>query len=567
MSKVDPTRTKTLRGKFSRDLRKRFKRMRKRLKELFVDNDILGEKRSTTTSFQQIFNTGEWRFLSDDNKLAEFEEWLQKETGLQIIPEEDRFWEDYVQQGYEKGAGRAFEQVNKRARAIAEGSAVQFLEGKKSQFLVSMISAPETVEKVKLLASRTLSDIQGVIDDMRARLKRELTDGLVQGDNPKTMARKMRDILDPTKKNNVAFRAERIARTEIIRAHSEGQLDAMERMGVKEVGVQVEFKTAGDDRVCAKCAGLDGEIFKIDKAHGIIPVHPLCRCAFLPHIPRGRSEEQPQQTEEEKLEEEKKDLFSDPQVQQLMAQYEHAADKITFVPSKSAVQRWKTKRNKAALELHKLGVSVDDKGFWTKGAKEIPKTLKKTPKTKRADQVKSKPIVTNYKTERKDWKKNLTDEEKAGIQYWSESVYTVGDVRHLQAGNTGSMQTGRTSEAKAFLKAVDKSPKFKGLVHRGQDLDDLSKVKVGKDFSFGVSVSASKDVEVGEEFATMASDVSKNATQFSIRLKGKAGVDISDLVLEEYLDQEEVFIDTAANFVVKSKRKLGDITHIELEEK
>ena len=48
------------------------------------------------------------------------------------------------------------------------------------------------------------------------------------------------------------------------------------------VVVQGELQTAGDDRVCSRCAELQGQVFTLDKIEGMIPVHPQCRCIALP---------------------------------------------------------------------------------------------------------------------------------------------------------------------------------------------------------------------------------------------------------------------------------------------
>jgi intein/homing endonuclease len=46
------------------------------------------------------------------------------------------------------------------------------------------------------------------------------------------------------------------------------------------VSIKSEFVTAGDDRVCSQCEALEAQIFTIEEAQGIIPVHPSC-------FPRG----------------------------------------------------------------------------------------------------------------------------------------------------------------------------------------------------------------------------------------------------------------------------------------
>jgi SPP1 gp7 family putative phage head morphogenesis protein len=77
-------------------------------------------------------------------------------------------------------------------------------------------------------------------------------------------------------------RALAISRTETLRAHNEGALDALEDLGVTEIGVAVEWSTAKDGRVCPICAPLQGVILKTKEAHGMFPRHPNCRCVPVP---------------------------------------------------------------------------------------------------------------------------------------------------------------------------------------------------------------------------------------------------------------------------------------------
>lgn len=53
----------------------------------------------------------------------------------------------------------------------------------------------------------------------------------------------------------------------------------------------VEFVTAGDELVCQECEDLEGSVFTYTEAIGIIPVHPSCRCAVVPHDPGSASED------------------------------------------------------------------------------------------------------------------------------------------------------------------------------------------------------------------------------------------------------------------------------------
>ena len=75
-----------------------------------------------------------------------------------------------------------------------------------------------------------------------------------------------------------------IARTAIIMAFAEGQLTEFENWGVTGVTAEVEFATAGDDKVCNKCASMEGQVYTIAEARGVIPIHRNCRCMWLPVI-------------------------------------------------------------------------------------------------------------------------------------------------------------------------------------------------------------------------------------------------------------------------------------------
>jgi len=70
------------------------------------------------------------------------------------------------------------------------------------------------------------------------------------------------------------YRTERIARTETAKALSEGELQGYKQMGVEKV------RFNADPECCDLCAELDGQVYTIDEAQGVIPVHPNCECTF-----------------------------------------------------------------------------------------------------------------------------------------------------------------------------------------------------------------------------------------------------------------------------------------------
>ena len=228
-----------------------------------------------------------WRFLSSPQKVAEFRLWLETQVQIDIMgrtggPLDDAYWDKYIQQGYEKGAGRAFDDT-RAAKAGFTREEQAFFQGTKDEFLRSSFAQPVAIEKVQLLAGRVFTNLKGVNEAMSSKLSQMLADGLVQGQNPTKIARTMiREGIGFTKTRGIQSRALTIARTEIIRAHAEGQLDSMEKLGVDKVGVMAEWSSAGDDRVCPLCQPLDGVVMTVKEARGILPRHPNCRCAWIP---------------------------------------------------------------------------------------------------------------------------------------------------------------------------------------------------------------------------------------------------------------------------------------------
>jgi SPP1 gp7 family putative phage head morphogenesis protein len=222
-----------------------------------------------------------WKFASDPQKLKSFQQWLKHniEQTVKSKKQKDDVWDRYIQAGFRKGAGRSFDDVRK-ARSEAMGEKQPYYEGTKEEFLRSSFAQPIAKEKLELLVSRSFDELEGVTDEMDRRMARELADGLVEGKSPRDIARDVNREVDLGQE-----RALRVARTEIIRAHAEGQLIALEGLGVEELGVQVEWSTAEDEDVCPECEDMEGTIIDIDDAHNMIPLHPNCRCAWVPALP------------------------------------------------------------------------------------------------------------------------------------------------------------------------------------------------------------------------------------------------------------------------------------------
>lgn len=282
---LDPSRTTTLRNRFRAEARRRFGKLRQLVRETIVDRDALGLSPPSNLSLNQPPPEQAWRFQTDEQKVASFNRWFQQEVASEVLAVEGAAGEPwtakYVDSAYRQGLIRAYTDSKKAALA----QSADFFEGSKEEFLRSAFAQPERVSKARLLGTRVFEQLRGITAQMGQELNRHLADGLLRGDGPRAIARQLTRSIDGITRR----RAEVLARTEVIHAHAEGQLDGFEDLGVEEIGIQAEWSTAGDDRVCAQCFALEGQVMSIAEARGLIPLHPNCRCAWIPSTPETRA--------------------------------------------------------------------------------------------------------------------------------------------------------------------------------------------------------------------------------------------------------------------------------------
>jgi len=277
----DPTHTVTLRRAHVADMLRRFRSLEADVYDAVVTMDVFGLSGGTALGPPvQNVDWQSFRFATDAQKLAGFQSWFKGQVDAGLLTVEgitgDPWTAKYVNSAYRKGVLRAYTDTHRAGLLAAAG----FYAGSKAEFLRAAFSRPERVSKLRLLYTRSYEELSGISAATAQTVGRVLAQGIADGKGARVLAKELQGAVQGMSRT----RASTLARTEIIHAHAEGQLDGFEEMGVDEIGIQAEWLTAQDDRVCATCAELEGQLFSVDEARGLLPRHPNCRCAWIPYL-------------------------------------------------------------------------------------------------------------------------------------------------------------------------------------------------------------------------------------------------------------------------------------------
>ena len=115
-------------------------------------------------------------------------------------------------------------------------------------------------------------------DLMKNDLSKLLTSGLIQGKNPRLLARELKKAFQTS-----TFNAERLMRTELARVQTDAQKQSFERNGFDE------YTFIANGGCCDVCAALNGKHFKVKDmmpGENAPPMHPHCRCSTAAYADR-----------------------------------------------------------------------------------------------------------------------------------------------------------------------------------------------------------------------------------------------------------------------------------------
>jgi hypothetical protein len=167
-------------------------------------------------------------------------------------------------------------------------------------------------DRVPTLQSLCITELQGIIEAVSQQAVRVFAHGLLTKQSPSKIARDVSGIIASTGVDRGHLLVSFIS----VRTHSAVTLDTFRAANVPLVGTVaeragttrpihvlardakkakpkkvkwaepddlVEVLTAGDDAVCEECQDIsDDGPYTLDEAERLIPLHPRCRCAFIP---------------------------------------------------------------------------------------------------------------------------------------------------------------------------------------------------------------------------------------------------------------------------------------------
>jgi hypothetical protein len=316
----DPTGTTRIRLMFDRQAVKRFRALRTLVKRVVVELDVLGLRGITEDSldFLKIYGgaqdsgIAEYSSMPSGDRVRGFMVWLRhaaQETVGGDVP-----WSHYLIQaayakGYQDAAGR-LKNINRvPPTGLPEERALHF-------------------HTLSMIQSRTHDEIVNVRDTTVTQMARVLAEHLVNGSTPEALSNALVGRIDAIG----ITRARLVASTETVAAYNEAAINMYEEGGIRRLGIipewdallpgtprpdygpgiykrgenkgtpkrtkdwpkgrwpLVAWATAGDDFVCPQCEALEDQVFTLETARGMLPLHPNCRCALYPLVEQDGEE-------------------------------------------------------------------------------------------------------------------------------------------------------------------------------------------------------------------------------------------------------------------------------------
>jgi SPP1 gp7 family putative phage head morphogenesis protein len=265
---------------FLKEVRRRFRRVRGLVRRTVgYENDAFGLRANADE--REAFD-----FPTDRGKLEQFVRWLRQALRDEVLEPIDR---DAVPEGEHWTAAYIRSAV---VRGVNQSTGLLFQEGASVENIPNeeIVRRPIFAQTLRDLYTRVYENLESVTEEAAPQVRETVTEGFAKGWNPKKMARELTSEIRTIQRT----RAETLARTETIEAHSEATLRNYERAGVNTVS-HGEWSIGGAN-ICPFCRRLNGaELTLEEMATGAVewrgqvyrlkpPAHPNGKCVILPAI-------------------------------------------------------------------------------------------------------------------------------------------------------------------------------------------------------------------------------------------------------------------------------------------
>jgi len=268
-----PRRIKSATRTFEQNLRGALSRINAAIREAIIERDIFG----LNIEALEVDEPDSYSFTSDSEKVAGFTSWLNQQLESEYLSVVSSDENEYIRRAYAEGLRRTARDLREEGVDIPTD-------------VNGLLDTFTHRQALQDLYTRTFEELRNVTRDMAQSIREELAEGLVEGENPKKVAKRITDRVDKIGKH----RSTLIARTEMMEAHSNAQLNRLETVQRdSDVNVTVRhgtWETAQDDRVCPICKSLQGIAFTTSELrNGSFrldgydyqlkpPAHPSGRC-------------------------------------------------------------------------------------------------------------------------------------------------------------------------------------------------------------------------------------------------------------------------------------------------
>lgn len=162
-------------------------------------------------------------------------------------------------------------------RVVEENTRQELLWGRS----VGKVFTPKQIDDIvtdSFVNARWSETVWGLHqDELRTETERLIRRGVINGENPKKLAKELREKIDTSK----AY-SERLMRTEERRVQTLAQLEAYKAQGFSQ------YLYIAEPDACKVCASLDDgmpkDLAQAERWKNIPPVHPNCRCSTTPYM-------------------------------------------------------------------------------------------------------------------------------------------------------------------------------------------------------------------------------------------------------------------------------------------